>query len=306
MTTMAAFNLKQVLAARCADALPKGEVWLGRRLFERAGLKDTAENHVHLANRLGQDVVCLPVCDDPAAKPDLGYRYFTPGDLTDAVGRSLPVLPVIDGPFQEMVNNLGLMRVLTDWIQDFQRLCGIYEAQKEKALAIIRQCLDHGVDGIIVADDFSTESAPLVNPADIDKMCRDFYARAVDAAHGAGVPLLLHCCGNLARLIDMFKTWRLDGFAAIQTNINDIVDVYRKMGADVMILAGIESDMLENASPPQAAMDRLQEIVSSLALTGNFVLGSSCGLYAGDFLERIRALYESVRGMEGGRLDAAP
>jgi hypothetical protein len=287
------FKLKQVLEKKCVDALPKGEVWLGSRLFERADLKDTVENHILLAQRLDQDVVCLPVCDVPAEKPDLGYRYFTSGDLADVTdGSDLPVLAVIDGPFQEMVNKLGLMRVLTDWIRNPQTLYGVYEAEKKGAFGTIRHCLDLGVDGIVMADDFSSERGPLVNPADIDTMCRDFYARAVAAAHRAGVPLLLHCCGNLAQLVEIFKTWRIDGFAAIQSNLNNLTDLYEKMGANVTILAGIEGVMLETDRPPQQAVESLVQVVASLASTGNFVLGSSCGLYDGDFLDRIQRLYE--------------
>ena len=292
------FKLKQVLAKKCVDALPKGEVWLGSRLFERAGLKDTVGNHIHLAQRLDQDVVCLSVCDIPAEKPDLGYRYFTPRDLADVMdGSDLPVLAVIDGPFQEMVNKVGMMRVLTDWIRSPQTLYGAYEMEKKGALDTIRQCLDLGVDGIVLADDFSSERGPLVNPADIDNMCRDFYARAVAAAHGAGVPLLLHCCGNLSQLVEIFKTWRLDGFAAIQSNLNDLPELYEKMGANVTIMAGIETAMLEADPPPQQAMERLGQIVASLTSTGNFVLGSSCGLYDGDFLDRIQRIYDIGQGM---------
>ena len=287
------FKLKQVLAKKDVNALPKGEVWLGSRLFERAGLKDTVENHILLVRRLGQDVVCLSICDVPADKPDLGYRYFSPGELAAVTdGSDLPVLAVIDGPFQEMVNKVGMMRVLTDWIRNPQALYGAYKMEKRGALDMIRQCLDLGVDGIVVADDFSTERGPLVNPADIDSMCRDFYAQAVAAAHRAAVPLLLHCCGNLFQLVKIFKTWRIDGFAAIQSNLNDLPDLYEKMGANVMIMAGIEAVMLEKDPPPEQAMERLGQVVASLASTGNFVLGSSCGLYDDDFLDRIQRLYE--------------
>ena len=204
----------------------------------------------------------------------------------------MPILAVIDGPFQEMVNKVGLMQVLTDWIQDPQKIHGVYEDEKTQALDIIRQCLTQGVDGIIVADDLSSENGPLVSPTDIDRMCRDFYARALDDAHCAGVPLLLHCCGNLSLFIDLFKAWRLDGFAAIQSNVNDLTDLYEKMGANVIIMAGIETVMLENDPPPQPSLEQLHHVVDSLGATGNFILGSSCGLYDGAFLKSIQRLYE--------------
>ena len=286
------FKLKQILSEKGTKALPKGEVWLGSKLFERAGLQDTAQNHLHLAKRLGQDLVCLPICSSPSDKPDLGYRYFTPQDLSDALkNKEKPFLAVIDGPFQEMVNKVGLMQVLMDWIKNPQKLNEIYGENSKEALTLIRACLDQGVDGIIVADDFSTESAPLVNPADIDNMCRGFYTQAVDAAHDAGAPLLLHCCGNLSQLITLFKTWQLDGFAAIQSNINDLIDLYEKMGANVILMAGIESVMLENDPPPQPSLERLRHVVDILGATGNFVLGSSCGLYDCAFLKSIQSLY---------------
>ena len=70
-----------------------------------------------MADQLDHDMVCLSVSDTKDYKPDLGYRYFDCAHIKRAAAvYDRPLFAVVDGPFQTMVNQMGLMRVLTDWI----------------------------------------------------------------------------------------------------------------------------------------------------------------------------------------------
>ena len=89
--------LKKAIKKQCGNCIPKGELWLGSGLFTGEGLPDTLENHIRMADRLGHDILCLPVSDAGDLKPETGYRYFDIPDIGSAVkicGR--PVFAVID------------------------------------------------------------------------------------------------------------------------------------------------------------------------------------------------------------------
>ena len=93
--------------------IPKGELWLGTDLIQKAGLEDNLEGHLTLANRLGHDVLCLPISINAAVNKTLGYRYFNLEELEEMSRISdLFLIPIIDGPFQRITEKKGLMFIL--------------------------------------------------------------------------------------------------------------------------------------------------------------------------------------------------
>jgi uroporphyrinogen-III decarboxylase len=287
-------QLKTLMAKKSKTHIPKGEIWLGTGLFKQAGLKDTLENHFQMADRLDHAMVCLPVSDPQDPKPDLGYRYFDSTHIKRAAAvYDRPIFAAVDGPFQSLVNQLGLMRVLTDWIQNPKEIFDAYEAESEKALALISKVIEHRVSAVVITDDFSSDSGPFVSPSDIDKMCSPFYAQAVQLIKESGAAVFLHCCGNLSQLIPTIKSWQIDGFAAIQNRANDLERLYHAFDSNIMIMAGIESDLLDTdpLQIPGAAKQHLKHVIETLGATGDLILCSSCGLYKGAYLDQIKTIY---------------
>ena len=270
--------------------LPRGEVWLGTKLVMAAGYDDTADNHFRAAEDLNHDFVSFPVKGQNDKTPDLGYRYFTAADLAHGFPeRGFFLFAVIDGPFQRLVNHMGLVEALMGLIRDREAALKAYAEESDNAFSLIRQCLDRGVNGIIIADDFAGENGPLVSPRDIGELSGPFYTKAVTEIHKAGAKSVLHSCGNLTRLFDIFEPWRLDGLAAVQNRCNDLAGHAKKTGR--VVIAGIDSPLLESDAPPDSELDAFKHLISAMAPTGGLVLCSGSGLYKGEFLGRIKALY---------------
>ncbi len=290
--------MKQIEAVfRCQPVfpIPRGELWLGSELFERAGLTDTVENHFRLAEQLGQAVVCLPVTTDLGHIPDLGYRYFESGDLSHARRHEdLFVFAVVDGPFQSLVNRKGLMDVLMGWVRQRQALVEAYAEQHTQTIELIGKCLHAGVRGIVIADDLSADRGPLISPDDIQALCGSFYRQAMQTIHAAGGVALVHCCGNIKPLASLYKVWKIDGLAAVQHRINDLVVLKREWNGPLVIMAGIDAGMLEADRDTRIDYPSFERLVTALAHDGGLILGSDCGLYRGNFLPRIQSIYDHV------------
>ncbi len=285
-------KLRTLIAKKSKHHIPKGEIWLGTGLFKQAGLKDTLENHFKMADRLDHAMVCLPVSDPQDSKPDLGYRYFNCDHIKRAEALyDRTIFAAVDGPFQSLVNQLGLMRVLTDWVGNPDGIFDAYEAESEKALTLISKVTDHRVSAVVITDDFASDSGPFVSPSDIDTLCSPFYARAVKRIKKSGAAVFLHSCGNLSQLIPTIKSWQIDGFAAIQSRANDLEQLYQTFDSNIMIMAGIESELLDTDPPPVAAKKHFEHIVKTLGITGDLILCSSCGLYKEDYMNQIGKIY---------------
>ncbi len=270
--------------------VPKGEVWLGTDFLAKAGFQDTLDHHLKMADQLGQDIICFPVALNTNSKPPLGYRYFTPADIRAAADSSRFIAAAVDGPFQELVNQKGLMAVLTGWISDRDALQDAYAAEQEKTMALIQESMENGADAIIIMDDLSGDQGPMISPDDIDMMCSGFYEAAANRVHGADRLVLLHCCGKITGLARVIGKWQLDGFAAVQHQANDLV-LLQSLFPSCILMAGIDGNLLEGPLT-DAAQDEFRTLTQQLLKTGRFILSSACGLYSGTFFERIQHLYK--------------
>ncbi len=285
-------RIKTAFSGSPLSFVPKGEVWLGTEFLAAAGLDDTLDNHFRMADILGQDMICLPVTDRIAITPSgLGYRYFEVSHLKAAqTKRSLFVAAVVDGPFQSLVNRMGLMEVLKGWAKRKDELILSYDREKQRVLTLISQCLDEGIPAVVIADDLAMDQGLLISPADIDGLCSSFYREAADRVHGANASLLLHSCGNITRLMPLIAFWRMDGLAAVQHGVNNLFELKKNMGTGTVILGGIDAELLE-LNPSEEVLSGFKRLLTRLVPGGGIILGSSCGLYDGRFLNRIKEIY---------------
>lgn len=275
--------------------LSKGELWLGTEVLARAGFDDSVDNHLRLADQLGHDVVCFPVTMETAQKQGLGYRYFSWAALQTAIGTANQmVAAVVDGPFQELVTERGLAAVATDWFRQRRELRSAYASKQIQILELIRQCLEQGVGLVVIADDLATQQGPLFSSNDIKLLCGEFYTRATKLIHAAKAKAFWHCCGKITSLAPLLKNWRLDGLAAVQHHANNLLTLDKALDGSLVLMAGIENELLDTDPPSQTAVGALKRIITTLAPTGRLILSSGCGLYRGDYLTRIKKIYAMV------------
>lgn len=291
----AALRLQHLLNNKGRPGIPRGEVWIGTAFLQRAGLDDTLDAHFKIAALLGHEMVCLPVLERPERNASLGYRYFETKELHLGLREQTGLLAaIIDSPFQRMVNQRGLMHLLMNWNQDRHAVTTAYAKEETIVVELIDRCLAKGIEAIIFADDLAGESGPFINPVELDPVCSPFYSRAVASIRGAGCLVLLHCCGNLTRLLPLIKSWNLDGLAAIQISKNDPDRLHQELGG--VLISGIDASLLETDGPSLKEMTSLKEFVTRMGTAGRLILSSSCGLYSADFWGRLQRIYQELDG----------
>jgi uroporphyrinogen-III decarboxylase len=284
--------VKQAFEHRSPGRPPRGELWLGTDLLHKANLEDDLEGHLRLIQRLGHDILCLPLSDESAANTALSYRYFNVQELAEASRvRDLFVMALIDGPFQRLAEQRGLLKLLAGWRRERDDCIKAYEEEGRAVAVLIKRCLEWSVDAIVIADDVAGDRAPLVSLDDIQDLFAPFYTRAVSAIHSGGAYALLHSCGNITRLIPQLISSGFDGLAAVQHRTNDLIAVKEQWGDNLALMAGIEAETLEVRELSSSSRQGYERLIQSLAQGGGFVICSSSGLYSGEFLERIQELY---------------
>jgi hypothetical protein len=224
--------VKKAFEHRPAGRIPRGELWLGTDLLNKAGLEDSVEGHRSLIRRLGHDTLCLPLAAAGAVNKTLGYRYFSLKELEQAARMNdLFVMAIIDGPFQRLVEKTGLMSVLAGWRRECDEVAAAYERERAGVDMLIKQCLEQSVDAIVIADDVAGERSLFVAPEEMHGLFSPFYAEAVSEIHSAHAYALLHSCGNITMFISYLVSYGFDGLAAIQHRANDLFSLKEQYGS---------------------------------------------------------------------------
>jgi hypothetical protein len=260
-------------------------------VLERAQLKDDLEGHCGIRQHLGMDILSLPLSSGEGYSSSQGYRYFNVDEAREAVRLSgLFVMVVLDGPFQMLASAKGLTAVLRDWKKGKQALREESRREIETLQRLIDPCLGAGIEAFVLADDLAYDQSTYFSPKDFEETLVPFYSMAVEIIHAGGARALFHSCGNIRGFTPLLLSSGFDGFAACQTRLLDRVSLTEQRRA--VILGGIEPEHLEAGDFDKRREQEFQRSVQDLAAGGGLILGSSCGLYKPEFLDRIKWLYQ--------------
>jgi uroporphyrinogen decarboxylase len=248
-----------------------------------------------MLDRLGQDLLSLSISNSSALDESTGYRYFSIAQIKQArIADRVCLAAVIDGAFQRVFRETGLVNILARWHRGRSAFAQEYRKACVEVTDLLRRCLDLSVAAVVIADDLAGERSPIIRPEDISGFFLPFYTRVVSEIHEANATALFHSCGNIRALIPMTVLSGFDGLAAIQDRTNDLVSIKEEYRALSIAFSGIDGEILAAPKNTASELDAFGERIRALGASGRFVLGSSCGLYSGDFLERIQELYRLV------------
>lgn len=277
------------------EVFPKGELWLSSDILKKAGFEDNLIGHLKLIDKLKHDLICLPTALEPFMNKSLGYWYFPVNAIQEALEvTDLFVMAVIDGPFQRLVEESGLIETLTGWAVNRGDFLQAYEKERTRVEELIRRSLDCRVHGIVIADDLAGEASPYLKPQHIEQISSSFYTRSVSLIHSADAVALFHSCGRIYTIIPQILSCDFDGLASVQHRTNDLVSLNRQYGERLTLMGGIDGELLQKEEISSSDVEALKVLAHSISGNGGFILSSSCGLYSGEFLERIQTLYACI------------
>jgi uroporphyrinogen decarboxylase len=126
------------------------------------------------------------------------------------------------------------------------------------------------VDAARISDDYGAQNDLLLSPSLWRLMIQPRLARLVARYKAAGLPVILHSCGNLARIMDDLIDL---GFAAfnIQASANDLPAMKKRYGRSLCIWGGISTHATSSAEPDQVRI-AVRQAITELGYDGRLVL----------------------------------
>jgi hypothetical protein len=285
-------RVRKALQFREPERLPRSELWINSNVLEWAQMEDTLKGHLTLRNQLGMDLLFLPLSATETYRSSQGYRYFSLEDVQEALKQDeLFVAVIIDGPFQRIVEQRGLITVLSALKQNREIFFSEYRREAEIVRDLIRQCLELGVELFVIADDLAYERSTYFSPKDAEDFLVPFYSESTESIHAGGAFALFHSCGNIEALVPKLLICAIDGLAAWQARCFDVISVRREHPSGLILLGGIEPQYLDSEILSEEQQREFHLFVREISKGGGFMLCSSSGLYKPELVDRIHLLY---------------
>lgn len=141
-----------------------------------------------------------------------------------------------------------LMAIVSDpeWVMD------MYETDADLVIATYEMMKKGGFqfDAAFLGSDLGYRNGLLFSPHHYDKQLRPTLRRLFDYFRGEGMPVILHCCGNVKELIPRFIE---DGLACLQPlEVKagmDLIELKKQFGDKITFMGGIDVRLMVDPNP---------------------------------------------------------
>jgi len=138
-------------------------------------------------------------------------------------------------------------------------------------VAAAEKFIEIGVDAVRISDDYGTQDSLLISPAAWRTLIRPALSRLMEVYRQAGIPVILHSCGNLRLIMDDLVNL---GFAAfnIQTNANPLADYFKTYGERFCLWGGVSTQAVLALGSPEQVEAAVIQALNDYAKEGRLVL----------------------------------
>jgi uroporphyrinogen decarboxylase len=151
-----------------------------------------------------------------------------------------------------------------------------------------------GVDGLLLTDDWGTQTSLMISPAMWRKFFAAPYRRICDEAHRCEMHVVFHSCGNVTAIIGDLIDAGVDVLDPLQPEAMDLAQVAKDYGGKVAFCGGISDQQLATLSPQQVR-DHVRRTIDTLGsrFDNAYLVGPSNVLCPEVPLKNLRALFEA-------------
>lgn len=155
----------------------------------------------------------------------------------------------------------GLVEAMFDQIGDFY--ARLYTNMAEQP----------GVGALVISDDMGYKNGTMISAAHLRQYVKPIHANLVRIAHEAGLPCILHSCGNLDEIIDEWiDDVQMDAKHSFEDSIHPVEEMYEKYSDRVAILGGYDLNRLCHDSVGE--VDQRCRRLIEMGKKGGYALGS--------------------------------
>ena len=166
----------------------------------------------------------------------------------------------------------GYASAMEDFLLDPEGFAGLMDKIIDFECELVRMAARHGFHGIHFADDWRTQSGMMISPRMWRALFKPRYARQFRVAHELGLHTWYHCCGEFLAIMEDFHEIGADVLNISQPNVNDIVEVGRRLRGKQCFLMPVSYQTVSIQGTPQDIYKEAERLYDLLAVPkGGFI-----------------------------------
>ncbi len=205
---------------------------------------------------------------------------YTTGQVEYFAGNTgLFVFGLVDGGFQLATSLMGFEPFLMACLNNTEKIAALIERLEDFQVEVALKMVKAGAHGIIIADDFAYARNTLVSPQVLQFTLFPALKKAVQALHQAGVPVFLHCDGNITKVLPDLVATGIDGLQCLESAAGmDLQAIKAQWGDKLCLMGNLDISLLEPGADEASLRETVRQAVQAAAPGGGYIFSTSAGL----------------------------
>jgi uroporphyrinogen decarboxylase len=156
--------------------------------------------------------------------------------------------------------------------------------------------LEAGVDALLFADDYGSNSAPFMSPAQFAKCIVPHMRRMIDAFKSRGAKVIMHSDGNLNQLLDTIVAQGIDAYHPMERAAGMEISAIKKAhGEKIMLIGNVNNKTTLVTGTVSDVEKEVIECIKAAAPGGGYILASDHSVHDDVPNQNVFAMYEAGR-----------
>ncbi len=180
----------------------------------------------------------------PHPDPDRFHKRIerTFSDLRRRFGSQIYLMgSVCWGLWENATQTMGLPAFAVALRRDPEFVRRMVQYYQALYLAAVHATADAGLPGFVYSDDMGHKTGPQTSPRVLDEYFGPSLRRITDEAHQRGLKIIIHSCGNVNQLLDLFVEWGFDGVHSLEPTAGmDLGEVKNRVGDRMCVFGNLD------------------------------------------------------------------
>ena len=225
---------------------------------------------------------------DIARMLDAG-RIRTVAEAGERLSKAYPDVPVIGsitGPISTAASIVDPMQFLKELRKNREQSHRVLDYVSDFLIAYARVLVESGATAICIGD--PTATGEILGPRMFSEYAVTYLNKVIDGIHAAGVPVLVHICGEMKAVKPCIPRLHSD---AISTDAFVNLRLLKQEYPQLTTMGNLSTFLLESGAP-----DKVARQAQNLVRDGVDIISPACGLSTSSSLQNIQAMTQTVKG----------
>jgi uroporphyrinogen decarboxylase len=183
------------------------------------------------------------------------------------------------GVQENAISILGFNNMMVKLHEDPALVRAVVDGVGSRLLRYYELALQVPEVGVIMCnDDWGFKTQTMMSPKHMREYIFPWHKRAVEAAHRAGRPAVLHSCGAHREIMDdIIDDMQYDGKHSYEDTIQPMEQAWEQYGGRICVMGGMDMDYLCRATP-EDVYARARAMLLETRDRGRYLLGTGNSL----------------------------